>query len=38
MANKWYFARDGKTFGPYSAGQFRAFAATGQLRPRDAVW
>ena len=23
MANKWYFARDSKTYGPYSAGQLR---------------
>jgi hypothetical protein len=38
MANKWYFARDSKTYGPYSAGQLRGLAATGQLRPRDAVW
>jgi hypothetical protein len=38
MANKWYFARDGKTHGPYSAEQLRGLAAGGQLQPRDAVW
>ena len=38
MANKWYFARDSKTYGPYSAGQLRGLAAAGHLRPRDAVW
>jgi hypothetical protein len=38
MATQWYFARDGKTYGPYSAGQLRGLAARGQLRPRDAVW
>ncbi len=38
MANQWYFARDGKTYGPYSAGQLRGLAAGGQLRLRDAVW
>jgi hypothetical protein len=38
MANRWYFARDSKTYGPYSVGQLRGLAATGQLRPRDSVW
>jgi hypothetical protein len=38
METRWYFARDGKTYGPYSAEQLRGLAAGGQLRPRDAVW
>ena len=38
MANRWYFTRDSKTYGPYSAGQFRGLAASGRLRPRDTVW
>jgi hypothetical protein len=38
MAEKWYFARAGKSFGPFSAAQFKELAATEQLRPQDTVW
>jgi hypothetical protein len=38
MADQWYFARDGKQFGPFSAAQLKGFAATRQLRPQDSVW
>jgi hypothetical protein len=38
MAEKWYFAREGKKFGPFSATQLKELAATEQLRPQDTVW
>jgi hypothetical protein len=38
MADKWYFAHDGMTYGPYSAGQLQEQAAAGRVRPQDTVW
>jgi hypothetical protein len=38
MAEKWYFARAGESFGPFSAAQLKELAATEQLRPQDTVW
>jgi hypothetical protein len=38
MAVKWYFAREGKKFGPFSAVQLKELAATEKLRPQDTVW
>jgi hypothetical protein len=38
MADKWYFAQDGVTHGPYSAGQLKEEAAQGRLLPQDTVW
>ena len=38
MAEKWYFAREGMRFGPFSALQLQEQAAGEQLRPQDTVW
>jgi hypothetical protein len=38
MANRWYFARDGKTSGPFSGAQLQELAAAGEIRPQDIVW
>jgi hypothetical protein len=38
MAEKWYFAREGRSFGPFSAAQLKESAATEELRPQDTVW
>ena len=38
MAENWYFAREGKKFGPFSATQLKDLAATDKLRPQDTVW
>ena len=38
MANRWYFARDGRTSGPFSAAQLQELAAAGEIRPQDLVW
>lgn len=38
MADEWYFARDGKTSGPFSAARLQELAAAGEIRPQDAVW
>jgi hypothetical protein len=38
MAENWYFAREGKRFGPFSAPQLKKLAATADLRPQDTVW
>jgi hypothetical protein len=34
----WYFTRDGKKFGPYTAAQLKQYADSGQLLPTDLVW
>jgi hypothetical protein len=38
MSQGWYYARDGRQAGPYSAGQLQQLARTGQLQPSDLVW
>jgi hypothetical protein len=38
MANEWYYARDGKQFGPFSFEQLEQFAGSRQLQPEDHVW
>ncbi len=38
MANQWFFARDGRKYGPFSTDRLKAIAARGQLRPEDTVW
>ncbi len=37
-AAPWYFTRDGKRFGPYTAAQLNQYAGSGQLLPTDLVW
>jgi hypothetical protein len=38
MSDVLHVVRDGKWLGPYSTAQLRALAASGRLRPTDAVW
>ncbi len=38
IATKWYWARDGKQFGPVGSGELRSLAGSGSLRPDDLVW
>lgn len=38
MVDEWYFAWGEHEFGPYSADQLRALAASGRLQPADVVW
>jgi len=38
MAEKWFYAREGEKFGPFSATQLKELTATEQLRPQDTVW
>src|SRR6266542_6689721 len=38
MADQWFFARDGRKYGPFSADRLKTIAARGQLRPEDTVW
>jgi hypothetical protein len=38
MVDRWYFARDGRQSGPFSAVQLLEMASGGQLQPQDLVW
>jgi hypothetical protein len=38
MADQWYYARGGTTFGPFSAAQLKELAAAGQIQAQDGVW
>jgi hypothetical protein len=38
MADGWHYARDGKTFGPFTQARLRQLAAAGKLRPTDLFW
>lgn len=35
---QWYYAKDGKQFGPVDEAQLQELAKGGQLRPEDLVW
>src|SRR4051812_29923004 len=37
MSPRWYFARNGQTFGPFSHEQLRDLARDGRLLPNDMV-
>ena len=37
-AAPWYFTRDGKKYGPYTAARLKEYAGSGQLLPTDLVW
>ena len=37
MATKWYCAKNGKEYGPFSSGQLKELATSGRLRPADMV-
>ena len=36
--NGWYYRHEGERLGPVSTTQLKDLLATGQLRPRQAVW
>src|SRR5262249_55914405 len=38
MTDRYFFSRDDTPFGPFSAGELRGLAASGQVRPTDPVW
>jgi len=38
MADQWYYERDGKSHGPFSAGQLQERAADGRIQRQDTVW
>ena len=38
MADQWYYANDQQKLGPFSSGQLKELAATGQLVPTHTVW
>ena len=38
MAIQWFFSRDDETFGPFTAAELKAEAASARLRPQDLVW
>lgn len=38
MSTEWYFARNGKQYGPHSAEEVRQFATDRKIRPEDLVW
>lgn len=38
MPSEWYYAQDGKKYGPVTPKQLRGMAEKGQLRPTDLVW
>jgi hypothetical protein len=38
VRSKWFYAHDGKAFGPTTAQTLKQLAASGQLLPSDEVW
>lgn len=38
MATRWYYGREAAKLGPYSAGEMKDLASTGQISPEDTVW
>jgi len=38
MSDQWYFAWGEREFGPYTADELKALAASGRLQPADEVW
>jgi hypothetical protein len=38
MADQWYYAQGGTTFGPFSAAQLKELAAAGKIQAQDGVW
>jgi hypothetical protein len=38
MSDEWYYARNGKSFGPFVRTQLHQLAATGTLQPTDLFW
>jgi hypothetical protein len=38
MGMEWYVARDGETFGPFTAERMSAGVRDGELRREDLVW
>lgn len=38
MTNRWYYALDGRAFGPVSTAEIKRLAADGQLPPHTLLW
>jgi hypothetical protein len=38
VADQWYFSRDEKKLGPYSAVQLKELAAAGEIQLTDTIW
>jgi hypothetical protein len=38
MASKWYYSRQGQTYGPILGTELRQLAAAGTIQPTDLVW
>jgi len=38
MANEWYYARDGQTFGPVTGKRLKELGTAGLLRRDDLIW
>jgi hypothetical protein len=38
MSDGWYYARNGKSFGPFVQTQLQRLAATGKIQPTDQFW
>jgi hypothetical protein len=38
VAVNWFYARGGENFGPFSAGQLKELAASGEIERGDTVW
>ena len=38
MSDEWYYARNGKSFGPFVRTQLQQLAATGTIQPTDLFW
>jgi hypothetical protein len=38
LTTNWFYARDGRTYGPVSGTEIKRLAASGQLQPHDLLW
>jgi hypothetical protein len=38
MAEEWFYAHEGKEFGPFTTSQLKRLGASGQILPTDLVW
>jgi hypothetical protein len=38
MSEEWFYAQNGKEFGPYGSAQLKRLGASGQIQPTDLVW
>src|SRR5690242_2110883 len=38
MAEEWFYAHEGKEFGPFTTSQLRRLGASWHIQPTDLVW